>query len=1115
MDSVALAHLLYNEQKKINKNDAFTAKDKVESLYNWLLRLLDLLTQKEQIQFTTLFAKIAYVGHRYNLNSKLQYYIHLLRKEYAWIREGKKCTSSQLDLANKVLADLIEAVLMEKPPSKSKDFLPESFPFEYKKIEVQTFRPKVRVLIIEDNYEEQFLIAKEEGLPGKTIRIKYGMSDRNESFNPTIQNIRKWLSYPLTMNLLSVEVDAQGNYHPQAFVLEPDYLVDISAIAACFTGKTTEISSFLLKKFRSYSSSVPLVLGNISNFFLDELVNNPKADFKQLFTETFRIYPLVLSLFNDRQISELYKNAINHFAQLQKVVNHDLPKENFDLKDGCIEPSFYSEKYGLQGRLDLFLQGKRTGIVELKSGKIYNPNVYGLGQSHFVQTLLYDLLISSVYNGKIDPVNYILYSGVIEKPLRFAPRIRAQQWEAIEFRNQIIILEKRLLQVTPDEKGLQLGQKVFKYLTVQGAGWLSGFEKEHIQSFERHFSLLSKQEQNYILAFVGFIAREHHLAKTGIQGAESINGQAALWLESFTDKRDNFRVFNHLKFLESKIENQRDHFLTFSKSHLTAPLANFRKGDIAVLYPFRKDRIAPLYHQIYKCTIIENSSKTLTVRLRARQTNVQPFLAAPYWNLEHDTLDSGFNSMYAQLRDWMLAQPRQRSLLLGLEAPKSAIQGTIPKYSGLTQQQNEILQKALFAQDYFLLWGPPGTGKTSIMIKHLAQFLWQETDQHILLMAYTNRAVDELCAAIERVNNDILRDYIRVGSRYSTSPEFHDQLLSNKIQHINNRSDLKKLIQSQRIVVGTVASIINKPELFQLKSFDITIIDEASQILEPNLVGLLTKFKKFILVGDHKQLPAVVVQEKRIAEVKAQSLLDLGLTNLSNSLFDRLYKHCKNMNWHWAYDQLSFQGRMHQIIMDYPNRFFYNKTLNILPETIPHHEAQKAQLMLPDYGGNHPFTEALRQKRMLFINTPPDHKNSNNKVNQHEARTVAEVVKQLINLYPNQPQTSKHFGIITPYRAQIATIKKTLQENTIDPNFFTIDTVERYQGGARNIIILSLCTNTINRLKTMTSITEDGVDRKLNVAITRAKEQLIIIGNRDILEELPLYKALIKCCYCL
>ncbi|MCB0551741.1 MAG: AAA family ATPase, partial [Phaeodactylibacter sp.] len=154
----------------------------------------------------------------------------------------------------------------------------------------------------------------------------------------------------------------------------------------------------------------------------------------------------------------------------------------------------------------------------------------------------------------------------------------------------------------------------------------------------------------------------------------------------------------------------------------------------------------------------------------------------------------------------------------------------------LTPEQQDIFQKALSAEDYFLLWGPPGTGKTSMMLKYLVAYLLDNTEENLLLLAYTNRAVDEICEAIESIRQDIRRHYLRIGSRYSTDPRFRSQLLGSKIEKAQTRQEIKDVIGNHRIFVGTVASIVSKPELLQLKHFHRVIIDEASQILEPLLV---------------------------------------------------------------------------------------------------------------------------------------------------------------------------------------------------------------------------------------------------------------------------------------
>ncbi len=263
---------------------------------------------------------------------------------------------------------------------------------------------------------------------------------------------------------------------------------------------------------------------------------------------------------------------------------------------------------------------------------------------------------------------------------------------------------------------------------------------------------------------------------------------------------------------------------------------------------------------------------------------------------------------------------------------------------------------------------------------------------------------------------------------------------------------------SHRIFVSTVNSIAGKKDLLALKTFHQVIIDEASQLLEPYLVGLLPHFQRFILIGDHQQLPAVVLQSQEDSKVEDEELHAIGLTNLRDSFFERLYKQCLKNGWHWAHAQLSHQGRMHREIMDFPNRFFYNENLKILPESIPSHAKQIADLdyKLPD---DPTFLEhQLCTKRVLFIDTEIDEKNATQKINRHEAWKLVEIIQSFQRIFQKNGlgPSLQNIGIITPYRAQIAQIRQQLMEEKMDVESLTIDTVERYQGGARDIILLSL-----------------------------------------------------------
>ena len=103
-------------------------------------------------------------------------------------------------------------------------------------------------------------------------------------------------------------------------------------------------------------------------------------------------------------------------------------------------------------------------------------------------------------------------------------------------------------------------------------------------------------------------------------------------------------------------------------------------------------------------------------------------------------------------------------------------------------------------------------------------------------------------------------------------------------------------------------------------------------------------------------------------------------------------------------------------------------------------------------------------------------------------------------------------GIITPYRAQIAQIRAVLEERGAPLDLLTIDTVERYQGGARDVILISLCTNSLHQLSSLSSFSEEGVDRKLNVALTRAREHIVVIGNPELLRQSEIYRELLQFC---
>ena len=148
----------------------------------------------------------------------------------------------------------------------------------------------------------------------------------------------------------------------------------------------------------------------------------------------------------------------------------------------------------------------------------------------------------------------------------------------------------------------------------------------------------------------------------------------------------------------------------------------------------------------------------------------------------------------------------------------------------------------------------------------MVETFYIEPDTRILLLAYTNKAVDEICKALENINPKV--GFIRLGSELYCEPAYRKYLIENVLSTCNRRAQVNERIARCRIFVGTVTTLSGKQEIFRMKRFDVAIVDEATQILEPHILGLLchrndegqNTIGKFILIGDHKQLPAVVLQ---------------------------------------------------------------------------------------------------------------------------------------------------------------------------------------------------------------------------------------------------------------
>ena len=379
-----------------------------------------------------------------------------------------------------------------------------------------------------------------------------------------------------------------------------------------------------------------------------------------------------------------------------------------------------------------------------------------------------------------------------------------------------------------------------------------------------------------------------------------------------------------------------------------------------------------------------------------------------------------------------------------------------------------------------------------------------ENPQHTLLLtAYTHRAVDEICGML----TDAQLDYLRIGSEDSCDPRYASHLLEHLLGDTPKLNHIREQLQRQRIIVATTSTLQARPFLFQLKHFSLCIVDEASQILAPNILGILLSdaVERFILIGDHKQLPAVVQQpddEPRLRECR-------------QSLFEWLLHVEEKANRTDFVGLLRYQGRMHPDIAAFPNEFFYRRE-QLLPVPCPHQLEEQLDYQEPSEDA---LDEQLKQHRVLFIPSDTSQTGVNSlsdKVSEEEAHIVADLLHRIYRQYGEKRFEPYHtVGVIVPYRNQIAMIRREIARLGIPAlEKISIDTVERYQGSQRDVIIYSFTVQRPYQLDFLTanSFMEDGctIDRKLNVAMTRARKQLLMTGKAEILRRNEIFAKLIS-----
>ena len=440
----------------------------------------------------------------------------------------------------------------------------------------------------------------------------------------------------------------------------------------------------------------------------------------------------------------------------------------------------------------------------------------------------------------------------------------------------------------------------------------------------------------------------------------------------------------------------------------------------------------------------------------------------------------------------------------------------------LNATQEDAVNRVLRAKDVAIVHGPPGTGKTTTLVEAIRETLMRESQ--VLVCAQSNMAVDWISEKLvdrginvlrignpTRVNDKMLSftyerrfeahpDYphlwairkvireLRGKRREKRGESFHQKLESLKSRateleiRINN-----ELFSEARVIACTLVGAANR--LLDGQKFGTLFIDEAAQALEAACWIPMRRVSRVILAGDHCQLPPTV---KSIAALKA---------GLGKTLMERLVETHPE-----AVTLLKIQYRMNDDIMRFSSNYFYDGQVESAPNVkyrgILDLDVAMEWVNPSEYSENSEYSE--KSFKESFIGE------SFGRINKEEAELTLNTLQQYFERIGKQRLLDERIdvGIISPYRAQVQCLRRLLMKREFFKPFrrqISVNTVDGFQGQERDIIILSMVrSNDEGQIGFLRDL------RRMNVAITRARMKVIILGDVPTLTRHPFYRQLWK-----
>lgn len=929
-------------------------------------------------------------------------------------------------------------------------------------------------------------------------------------------------------------------------ILHPDQLISATVVADSFSCMRRAVLQDRVKA--TSEASAPLVYGTILHEIFQEALVANRWD--QAFLN------IVIEKTMKKHIEDLYTIKVN-FTDAREHLSSKMPElrgwaqkfvssypkpdavahgRNSDKSSICvsklldIEEHVWSPLYGLKGNIDATVQvtvksrqESRTLTVpfEVKTGK-------NVSESHQAQTMLYNLLLSDRYD--IEIVYGILY--YMETSLtKIIPAMRNELRHMIKQRNQLAVyVRERSVQLPPMKNSKHACGKCyaqnscFTYhkLADDGDGDSSGLQ-EKFDQVVKHMTPVHKE---FFLKWEDLLTKEEK---------ESQKLRRELWTMLSVEREKVGRCFADV-IIEEGSASEDAHSQKINRFHYAfvkedaAPGFSFVDSQIAVGEPIvvsdeqghfalalgyvtavRKQRISvAVDRRLHNARIRQPGFDKKDNQVYASIMEVVPegvpsdqskgkIKETPIrYRLDKDEFSNGMalvrNNIVSIMTNVHFGSEKIRRLVVDLEPPTFktvATQYTIADKDSLNVDQKRAIEKVMGAKDYALVLGMPGTGKTTT-IAHIIRALVAQK-KSVLLTSYTHTAVDNILLKLKHDDIPVLR----LGAPAKVHPEVQDfAILAG--QPKDTFEEIRSAWHDTPIVATTCLGTSHA--IFNERTFDYCIVDEASQITLPICLGPIRMARTFVLVGDHNQLPPLVQNEE--ARIGG---LDISLFKL---LSDTHPDSVVN---------LEHQYRMSEDIMTLSNTLIYEGRLKCGTEELRlrkldvpnmdglrkhHHDAttlvsSQTNSFCTGMGGCWLRDLVKPETRVSFVNTDGlpssrEEAKGNRIVNPCEARIVVQLVDSLLSV----GVPASEIGVMTHYRSQLSMLKHGLRGHGANAGGIEMHTADRFQGRDKEVVILSLVRS--NEACSIGDLLKDW--RRINVAFTRAKTKLLVVGSRSTLK---------------